>query len=303
MANPLLSDPDRRLLASIRDIFKEKEVIEVHRKPILFVCGGKTDEGQTSLRKEFLTWAAGELNDFVFLLAEDALLDSFANEGRYFVNLSKFESLIADISDGVLIFPESEGSYAELGYFSHSEISKKTFVANRIRYQTSESFLNHGPIHNIETTTFLKHVLLTTTPTGITDFTPIKERLRGTIKLPTYNRRIPYGRLSSLNFRHRLFVTFELLRLLQLADLDTLRYALAECFSPSNPSKKNVITLLRILLAAQWVERHGDYFVPVRGVQLVEIKHLEHEQLLARTRLYYKKHAPEIFKTLSDLTI
>ena len=98
-------------------------------------------------------------------------------------------------------------------------------------------------------------------------------------------------------------MTFELLRLLQLADLDTLRYALAKCFSPSNPSKKDVINLLRIILAAQWVERHDDYFTPVRGVKLVEIKHLEHEQIVARTRLYYKKHAPEIFKALSDLTI
>src|SRR5215831_12501462 len=106
MINPLRTDPGRRLLANIAEVFQTKEIVEVHRKPILFVCGGITTGPGTSLRKEFLEWARQELDDYIFLLAEDAMLDSFANEGRFFVNLAKFESLIADISDGVLIFPE-----------------------------------------------------------------------------------------------------------------------------------------------------------------------------------------------------
>jgi len=299
MANPLKGEAGARLLTSICDIFRDKEIVEVHKKLILFVCGGKTGEGQNSLRKEFLAWADGELKDFVFLLAEAALRDTFANEGRNFVNLSKFESLIADLSDGVLIFPESEGSYAELGYFSHSEISKKTFVANRFIFQTSDSFLNLGPIHTIGTSTFLKPVLLTGTNGG-TDFTPIKERLL-TIKPPGYNRHVPHDKFAALNFKDRLLMTFELLRLLQLADLETLRYALAQCFS-SNLYKKDLINLLRILIAAKWVERRGQYFAVAEGVKLVEIRHLEHEQMLARTRLHYKKHAPEIFRALTRPT-
>ena len=303
MSNPLLGDPDRRLLLNIRDTFRTKEIVEVHRKPLLFVCGGATNGPQSSLRKEFLVWAAIELTDFLFLLAEDAMQDSFANEGRYFVNLSKFESLIADVSDGVLIFPESEGSYAELGYFSHAEVKRKTFVANRIAFQTSDSFINHGPIHSIESTSYLKQVRLTTTDEGVTDFTPIKNRLQQAIKMPEDRRRVEYGRFASLNFRHRRSLTFELVRLLQLANLDTIRYAIAKCFDPANPSKKDVTNLLRILQAARWVDRHDEYFFASKGVELVEIKHVEKELLVARTRMYYQKHAPELFKTLTDLAI
>jgi hypothetical protein len=303
MPNPLRSDPGRHLLTSIGEIFKTKEIVEVHKKPLLFVCGGATSGPGTSLRREFLVWASVELSDFVFLLAEDAMHDSFANEGRFFVNLSKFESLIADISDGILIFPESEGSYAELGYFSHAQIKEKTFVANRIRYQTSASFLNHGPIYTIEATSYLKQVRLTTTAEGITDFTPVRDRLRQEVKRPEYARRIHYDKFSKLNFRDRLFLTFGLLQLLQLANLDTIRYAISKCFPPSNPSQKDVTHLLRILLAAKWIGRRDEYFYPIRDVQLIEIKHIERERIIASMRLHFKKHAPHIFETLTDLAI
>ncbi len=297
MANPLSSEPGKRHLEEICKLFKEKPVVERIGKFILFVCGGKTGAAESSLRKEFLNWAKTELNEFVCILAEEALSDSFVGEGREFVNLAKFESVMADISDGVLIFPESVGSYAELGYFSHSVISKKTFVANLYDYQASESFLNLGPIDSIGIDTFLKPVILKQSE-GKTDFEPIKERLQNRIKLPEYHRTVPYLKFSKFNFKQKLLVTFELLRILRLADLATIRYAIAKCFH-SNPSRREVTHLLRILLAAKYIRRRNEYFAPVPGILLIEIKNTEIDTVLARSRFLYEKSSPEVSLALS----
>jgi len=240
LENPLSSEPGRRHLEEICKIFKEKQIVEKKGKFILFVCGGRVDDGESSLRKEFLEWAQTGLNEFICILAEDALRDSFANEGREFVNLARFESLIADISDGVLIFPETAGSFAEVGFFSRSDVKKKTFVANLHKYQTAESFLNLGPIDTIGSSTFLKPVYLNQTD-GKTDFGPVKERLQNRITSAGYHLTVPYKKFSAFNFKEKLLVTFELLRILRLATLEMLRYAIDKCFG-SNPSRKDVST-------------------------------------------------------------
>jgi len=100
-----------------------------------------------------------------------------------------------------------------------------------------------------------------------------------------------------------LFLTFGLLQLLQLANLDTVRYALYKCFSPSNPSTRDVTNLLRILLAAKWIGRHGEYFYALKGIQLIEIKHFEHERIIASTRLHFQRHSSDLFEILINLAI
>src|SRR5712692_10168707 len=94
----------RQLLESLRKIFEEKRVFHRKHRFIIFVCGGKLEGGENSLRKQFIAWAENQLPEFICLIAEDALKDNFAGEGRTFVNLAKFESIIAEIADCVLIF-------------------------------------------------------------------------------------------------------------------------------------------------------------------------------------------------------
>jgi hypothetical protein len=121
----------------------------------VFVCGGKIGNGETSLRQQFIQWAEHNLPNFICLLAEDALKDGFVVGRRKFIDLARFESVIAGIADCVLIFPESPGSFAETGFFSNSKkIRDKTLVINPIDKQ-KDSFLNMGPIHTIDRFSFL----------------------------------------------------------------------------------------------------------------------------------------------------
>ena len=157
---PLFSHPSgMRVLTSLRFIFEKKPVYLRKHPFFIFVCGGQLGPGTGSLRKQFIQWAEHQLPDFICLLAEDALKDGFVAGRREFIDLAKFESVIADIADGVLIFPESPGSFAETGFFSNSrKIRDKTLIINSIGEQ-GDSFLNLGPIHTIDRFSYLKPTL------------------------------------------------------------------------------------------------------------------------------------------------
>jgi hypothetical protein len=297
MPHPFSNPAGRHLLESLRQIFQEKRVYHRKHKFIVFVCGGKLGEGETSLRKQFIAWADNHLPDFICLLAEDALKDNFAGEGRTFVNLASFESIIADVADCVLIFPESAGSFAETGFFANSrEIREKTLVVNLLDFQTADSFLNLGPIDTINGASFLRWTIYISSQEPL-DFDPVAQRLAERVKWPQQRERLRYQRFGQFTFKQKLLVVFELLRLLRLADVKALRHALVICFS-GNPPYKEVKHILRILLAAKFIERDGDYFKVVSGLTLVEIEHLEIEKVFAQVNLFYQKYSTELYEAL-----
>ena len=301
MLQPFSNPAGKKLLVSLReDVFKRKKIY--HRKDhfIMFVCGGKLGEREGSLRQQFIGWAKDNLPEFVCLIAEEALSDNFAGEGRTFVNLAKFELIIAEVADCVLIFPESPGSYAEAGFFANSTISKKTLVINPLDLQTVDSFLNLGPFDTINAASHLKPTILINVQ-GQTDFTPVGQRLRERIKWPKNRERLPYQTFGKFNSKQKIMVVFEMLRLLRLADLQTLRRALVTCFG-GNPRYQELRHLLRIQLAAKFIQRNGAYFMVTPEVTLVEIEHFETERLFAQIHYFYQKHSKELYEVLAGTT-
>jgi len=296
MAHPFSNPAGQQLLESLRKIFQEKRIFHRKHKFIIFVCGGRLEDGQTSLRKQFIDWANEHLQEFICLLAEEALKDNFAGEGRRFVNLARFESIIGEIADCVLIFPESAGSFAETGFFANSKIRKKTLVVNLLDFQTVDSFLNLGPIDTINIDSFLRWTIYVNAQEPV-DFAHIAERLTERVKWPQQRERLPYQRFGQFNFKQKLLVVFEVIRLLRLADLKTLRHVLVVCFK-GNPRYSELTHILRILLAAKFVERDGDYFKVVGGISLVEIEHVEIEKIFSQVNLFYQKYSTELFDAL-----
>lgn len=296
MSELFSNEAGRQLLSSLRQVFEEKRIYHRKNRFIMFVCGGKLGDGHSSLRKQFINWAQENLTEFVCVMAEDALADNFAGEGRSFVNLAKFESIIADVADCVILFPESPGSYAEAGFFSNSRIIReKTLVINPLSLQTADSFLNLGPIETISSFSFLRPTMLLNT----TDFTPVGERLKERVKWPEHRERLPYQKFGQFTFKQKLLVVFEILRLLRMANLKTLRFAIRMCFG-GNPQYAELRHLLRILLAAKFIVREGENFRTVAGISLVEIEHLEVERVLAQVQFFYQKYSKELYDSLGD---
>lgn len=301
MSELFSNEAGAQVLQSLRQVFKEKRIFHRKERFIMFVCGGRLGDGQTSLRKQFVDWAEENLTEFVCVMAEDALADNFAGEGRSFVNLAQFESIIADVADCVVIFPESPGSYAETGFFSNSKIIRnKTLIINPLAFQAVDSFLNLGPIETINSSSFLRSTLFI----SATDFTQVGERLKERVKWPEHRERLPYQKFGQFTFKQKLLVVFEILRLLRMANLRTLRFALYTCFG-GNPKYAELKHLLRILLAAKFISRDGDgeHFKTEPGVSLIEIEHLEVERVFAQVQYFYQKYSRELYELLPDVQL
>src|SRR5580692_7784893 len=125
------------LLGEVRNAFKHKPIFQNQKKPVLFLCGGPIDARKASMRSEFLRWASKSFPEVVTLLAEDAYRHTRIYDRPETVNLSEFEAIIGANCDCVLLFPESEGSFAELGFFSGvTKIRNKVLVANPVTFQS-----------------------------------------------------------------------------------------------------------------------------------------------------------------------
>jgi hypothetical protein len=289
-----------RVLESLRIIFQNKPVY-LRRQPFfVFVCGGKMGNGEPSLRQQFIQWAEHQLPNFICLLAEDAIKDNFVAGSRRFIDLARFESVIASIADCVLIFPESPGSFAETGFFSGSRnIRTKTLVINPNTEQ-SDSFLNLGPIHTIDRFSFLR----STVHCGAleaADFTQLGQRLRDRMT-GSHRDQLEYRDFRQLSGKEKLSVVLEILRLLRLADFNTLRHAISVCFN-TNPQLQELADLLRILQAAKFVQKDKEapYFRIVGVANLIEIENVDIDKILASVTLFYQREASHLLKALQEV--
>lgn len=124
--------------------------------PIVFVCGGEVTDiaapQPKSLRDAFL-----KIIDFPpirkarLFLAEE--INLFYLSRRTYDDLLEFETDLAQITDLVLLFCESEGSLAELGAFAMTaEISQRILVVMRDKYYKKDSFVMLGPILALKNT-------------------------------------------------------------------------------------------------------------------------------------------------------
>lgn len=135
----------RRVLSLIRTWFSKSHIYTKSDRHIVFVCGG--DKSKQNLRNCFLKYSKIHLPHIRVLLAEDAYLDLISGSKNKFVNLATFEDLLADIADCVVLFPESPGSFAELGFFAaKNRIAAKVLPVSDHEYQADDSFINLGPI-------------------------------------------------------------------------------------------------------------------------------------------------------------
>ncbi len=239
------------LLSEVRNLFEKRRVFRRNDVPFVFVCGGPISEN--TIRKQFLDWSKKELPGIVIVLAEQAFRDTFFHDPPETYNLSVFESLIADISDCVILFPESPGAYAEMGLFSSArEIRKKTLVVNDLQYQAEDSFVNLGPITTINSKSFLRPTLHVQpkNPNGI-DFSPIRDRL-GRLMNRKHRKSLAHRSYSELNRQDRFVIIMEIINLLHVTSLNGLIHCIRVAFD--TVKQKEIKQLLSILVASTCVE-------------------------------------------------
>ena len=161
MPHPFSHPSSENLFKEARDVFQSIEIYRYRDQHFIFVCGGSTKKYSRSLRKRFLKFAAINLKQYRFFLAEDATKDLTQYDDYKFVNIASYETLIADISHCILIIPESAGSIAETGYFSNNNNALKKILIVNDTMKQKDSFINLGPINKIERHSIFQPTILT----------------------------------------------------------------------------------------------------------------------------------------------
>ena len=222
---PYRGDPNgNRVVAQLRDAFHSGKCYFNVRRQIVFVCGG--DKSKDNARSRFLAYAKIRLAEYSVLLAEAAGEDFLAEPGLRSLNLATFEAVLAELADCLVIFPESPGSFAEMGFFaSKPRLLKKTVAINPITYQAQSSFLLRGPLALVNRQSTFSATLYATDDDQAT-YDQVASVLRDNLRV---KRRTHLSAFEwwGYSLKERLFIVFEILRLLRIVHTATLDNVLA----------------------------------------------------------------------------
>lgn len=143
--NKSLSDKD---LKHIADVVKDIIFVPRNRKKVsIFLCGADIKNHETARSK--MAAILSHYPRYELLYPEDLFDDLLAGQGQH--SLLKLESILADNVDAIVLFPESPGSFAEIGAFSNNEkLAQKMIVLSNKKYKSNKSFINYGPYRLIK---------------------------------------------------------------------------------------------------------------------------------------------------------
>ncbi len=289
------------LLGRVFDAFNSNFIWQRKDRHILFVCGGPVKSFSRSFRNRFIKYSRKELKEFRVFLSESATKDlSYYSEEPEFLNIADFETLVAEIADSIIIFPESAGSFAELGFFTNNDDAiKKILVINDIRKQ-KDSFINIGLIDRINSISHLKPTILL--DKGNPDFNQVKERLNSRLK--TKNRKVyKYNGFKEISMKQRLYMIFQIVYIFRALSFRSIVYCLQDIFG--EVSEKQIKHLLSILVAAGYLNRdaiYKDYFVPMVKVEpFLEFPDTVLNNLQAAATDFYMQYHSETYEILRRL--
>lgn len=301
MGHPFEHPAIGKLLKRVARSYREAPTYVVRNANILFVCGGNIKD-TNNMRPQFIAFAHDQLSNFRVFLAEDAQKDYFSHPDSVFVNVAQFEENISDVSDCVILFPESPGSHAELGYFAQSkEIRKKLLVVNDAGLQGQDSFISLGPLEIIDRHSRFKPTIHVAGPVG-DSFTIVKKRLE--LRLPTERRRrITANKYGDLTFKEKLYFVFEIIRLFQVASYDGIRHAFKHIWG--NAKREELYRILSILVAVDYIRRHStevDLFYINRDIApLMEANSFNETLFRLEIAGAYRRYFPDVSAILDGI--
>jgi len=300
MSIPFAHPSGQRQLGIVSDAFRTKKVFQRKDRHIVFVCGGPVRVRSRSMRYRFLKYSQKSLSQYRFFLAEAATKDLIEHNEPQFINLVDFESLVAQISDCIILFLESPGSIGELGYFVNTkETVKKLLVINDVKKQ-KDSFINNGLLDKVNEKSAFKAIIWL--DRGRPDFLPVKKRLE--TRLPAkQGKRFKFEKFSKLRPQQQLYVVFQILHIFGALRFESLVYCLKHIFE-GFVKESRVRHLVSVLVSIEYLERAGDdlqYFIPARKAEpFLEFRNYDVRDLRARTINFFKMHHFETYQLLAE---
>ncbi len=281
-------------MQEVAQIFRSGRLLIRRDHKLLFVCGGPTNE--KNHRSAFLQYSAENLPDYKIFLAESSFSDIRADGDHNFINISDLERFICDVADFVLIFPESAGSFAEVGYFSaFDDLSAKTLVANQIGHQADPSFLNLGPIHKINQKSQFGQTVYVVCDGNEPDFEPIKGVLGSAGHKKSY--RIEGDEIENAGLKQKFYIAIHLFSVFPILHPVELSILFKNIFGKSNYSEVRYI--VSVLASAKYITRGEDeplFFANVSDFTLAEIEGISTDEIKAKILSVYQRDASHLLE-------
>lgn len=272
-------------------------------KHICFICGAQGERlpnKKRTLRSEFRDFLQSSGSKFQILpiFAESAIEEFIRDGAKTFLDLGAFESLIANIVDSVLIFPESPGSYTELGYFaSQQSIREKTLVASRSENQ-EPSFINLGPLPLINKDSKYQPTPIVIGNNLKNSFNQVAKKLTFFSSKEAYRKGFEFKQFKELDAKAQLVVIFETIRLFRFITESNLQTIIHRIFGPYDIDR--VRRILSILVAMNFVYRtkFGDYVISPSPSPLLEYDGNRYNDTKLEIIGFYDKYEPSVKKII-----
>ncbi len=266
------------------------------------MCGGNKCDPKTK-RSEFLKYLETNPVGVRMLLAEDAQKDLLSHDdGEIPYNIIEFEHLIANITDCILLFPESPGSYAELGYFSHSEtISRKLLVAADMSKQGKDSFLMLGPFALVQQWSHFPSIIQMDYSNPTMGFQQVVDRVKSRFT-STNRKKFILPTYFETTFQQKFYLISAIFCIYRCLTLSDLEYAFKSLMGKAKREELKKIT--SILVSIGHLRRYTgnrELFI-YRGSspQFIEMDILVVDDIRLRLFDFYQKYYTEAYNALVE---
>jgi hypothetical protein len=263
-----------------------------------FVCGAadSPDGRPPAFRRQFLDWSAIHEPKLICVQAENAVTDLLRQVEEVGSSLAVIEGMIADTVDSLLIFPESPGSFAELGLFAASEgLCKKTLVAMLPEHQGA-SFITLGPVRHIAQLSSYAPVPIVLTQPYAGAYQQIADRFLGEMKRKrVYRRRYALKLWSEYSKREKLAILDGFFELTGISTEEDLFDFLSRSFGQFDQSEVRLLTSMLAALGRIQMTDDAD-IVRIFGLNpssFMDGADDEVVELKAKWNEAYRLHLPE----------
>ena len=295
MSHPLKHPKAKQLLKRMANAIRSKKTFVLPNKRIAFVCGGRESD---SVRTKFIGYAEKNFPLLRIFLAENTYkeLDEL-KPGAH--NLVEFEDFLAEIADCIILFPESHGSVAELGYFSNSvRLRRKLLVANDAALQSEDSFISLGPIDLVDRYSKFKPTIQLPDSSDAS-FDLVRDRLKNRFSGKSRKRfgSISYGELS---IQQKFFTTFEIVSAFGPITFQSIIDGFNSVWG--HAKRKDLRQITAVLIGASYIGKHESdedyYFMEGAAPPFLDFDGIDIDQYRLEISDFYARNFPKIHELL-----
>ncbi len=133
------------MITNLRNHLERNTFKYVIYPKFIFLCGKAYDDNYNSTNRGIIEKFMTAKDNRLFFVLSEHLWDNTFNSD---IDLLTFEEFLAEVSDAIILFVESPGSFSELGAFSYADrlFNNKLIIVIDNQYRESKSFIMTGPV-------------------------------------------------------------------------------------------------------------------------------------------------------------